>query len=476
VTSTTIRIPEALLPFAEESKRFKVALGGRGSAKSMTLAQLAVVEAMKGHKFACFREFQNSLDDSCYSLICTVIKDLGLDDFEIQKSSILYKGEEAFKFKGLARNPSAVQSFHGFSRFWIEEAQTISEESLKALTPTLRAPGAELWCSANPQSMKDPFSQRFFAPFEKELRTNKIYRDDLHLVIWANWTDNPWFAESDGLVQEREWDLEHKSQALYRHVWEGECYDEIDHSIIPVEWFEAAVGAHEKLGFRAEGAVVATHDPSDTGDDAKGYACRTGVVFTDVAEMATGDVNVGCDWALDRAIAAGADFFGWDADGMGVTLKRQVDHALTDKQMDWFMFKGSEAPQDPMREYDPVDVRDPAKRKTNREALLNRRAQAYMELARRFHNTYRAVNGEYIDPDQLVSLDPAIPNLDAVRAEVCRIPLKPNSSGKIQIASKAEMARMHIPSPNMADCMMMSIGYAPAQKTELKPIKFAGWR
>ena len=139
-----------------------------------------------------------------------------------------------------------------------------------------------------------------------------------------------------------------------------------------------------KLGFKAEGAVVCTHDPSDSGDDAKGYAARRGVVFEDICEMATGDVNVGCDWALDKAIAIGADYFGWDADGMGVTLKRQVDHSLTNKKIEWFMFKGSEAPQDAMREYDPVDIRDPAKRKTNREALLNRRAQAYMELARRF--------------------------------------------------------------------------------------------
>ena len=46
MAETRIRIPEAMLPFAQEKKRFKVVLGGRGSAKSMTLAQLAVVEAM----------------------------------------------------------------------------------------------------------------------------------------------------------------------------------------------------------------------------------------------------------------------------------------------------------------------------------------------------------------------------------------------------------------------------------------------
>ena len=33
-----LQIPKALQPFATEKKRFKVALGGRGSGKSTTLA------------------------------------------------------------------------------------------------------------------------------------------------------------------------------------------------------------------------------------------------------------------------------------------------------------------------------------------------------------------------------------------------------------------------------------------------------
>ena len=95
-----LQIPKALQPFATEKKRFKVALGGRGSGKSTTLAKLCVIDAMRGIKTACFREYQNSLDDSVYSLICTIIKDLDLDDFEIQKNTILTRAKRRLSLRG----------------------------------------------------------------------------------------------------------------------------------------------------------------------------------------------------------------------------------------------------------------------------------------------------------------------------------------------------------------------------------------
>ena len=42
------------------------------------------------------------------------------------------------------------------------------------------------------------------------------------------------------------------------------------------------------------------------------------------------------------------------------------------------------------------------------------------------------------------------------RSEICRIPRKPNASGKIQIMSKVEMkTKVKILSPNLADSAMM---------------------
>lgn len=471
-----MQIPRKLVPFAQKPKRFKIAIGGRGSGKSMTVADLCLMDAQtKGIKTGCFREFQNSIDDSVHSLLTEEVERLGLQGFDCQQSKILYEGEEVFKFRGLARNVEGIKSMHGFQRFWIEEGATISFDSLKALTPTLRTEGSEIWITANPRSSADPFSQRFIKPFEKELLKNGYYEDDLHLIVWINYNDNSLFPEV--LEQERAYDEQNLSKALYNHIWLGHFYDEVENSIIPVDWFDAAIDAHKKLGFKGEGAVIAAFDPSDEGADSKGFAIRHGSLITDVAELTKGDAADGIDWALDRAISANADYFVWDCDGLGVALKREVEKGLQGKKIDYAMFKGSESPENPNEDYEPSDKSDSKKRKKNKETFLNRRAQYYWRLRDKFFNTYRAVvKGEYIDPDSMISLDSSIECLDQLRAEVCRIPLKRNNNGKIQIMSKLEMSKKpyELPSPNMADSLMMCC-FIPEVMNEEVELVFEGW-
>jgi phage terminase large subunit len=471
-----MQMPKALLPFAQKKKRFKVAFGGRGSGKSMTFGDICLMDAQtKAIKTACFREYQNSIDDSVLSLLTSEISRLNLQGFECQQSKILYRGEECFKFRGLARNPEGVKSMHGFQRFWVEEAQTISFESLKNLIPTLRIEGSELWFSANLRSMADPFTQRFFKPFEKELRANGYYEDDDHLIVWINYNDNPLFPEV--LDRDRQYDEANLSPALYRHIWLGETYDSVDDCIIPVEWFEAAIDAHVKLGFKPEGAIIATHDPSDTGPDPKGFAVRHGSVFTDIREESVGDVNEGLDWALNRARQAGADHFVWDCDGMGAPLKRDVDKSLSGTKMRYFMFKGSEASENPDSPFIDVGDRSGGNNKKNKDSLANKRAQYAHRLMMRFYNTWRAVEkGDYLNPDELISICSSIDNLDEIRAQVCRVPRKRNNNGKFQVMTKLEMSRKpyELPSPNMFDSMMMSM-YIPQTIAETTDIDFDGW-
>ena len=460
----SMQLPRKLRPFLEKKKRFKIAVGGRGSAKSMSFADMCLMAAQtQGIKTGCFREFQNSIDDSVHSLLADEVDRLGLQGFEVQNQKILYKDQEVFKFRGLARNPEAIKSMHGFKRFWVEEAQTISLKSLRALTPTLRQDDSEIWMSANPQSSADPFSQRFIKPFEKELNRDGYYEDDLHLIVKINWQDNPFFPEV--LRQEMAYDKEHLSKAEYLHIWEGHYNDEVEGSIIPVDWFDAAIDAHKKLGFTPKGAVVAAFDPSDEGGDAKGFAVRQGSVVLDVRETDKGDVNQGCDWACDLAHEFKADCFVWDCDGLGVSLKRQVADYFDGRKVDLVMFKGSEAPEKPKDKYNEG--------RKNEDTFRNKRAQKYWNLRDRFYNTYRAVtDGEYIDPDDLISLSSDIRDIDQLRAEVCRIPKKPNANGLIQIRSKVEMLKMDIPSPNMADSLMMT-GHIPNMVESHEPMGFS---
>ncbi len=468
------KMPRKLKRFVKP-KRYKIAIGGRGSGKSMTIADMCLWAAQaEGIKTLCCREFQSSILDSSHALLKAEIERLNLTGFEVNQQEILYQGISVFKFKGLARNPESVKSFHDFNRVFLDEGQTISAESLKALTPTLRTAGSELWMAANPRSVADPFSQRFIVPFEKELRRDGYFEDDLHTIVWINWSDNPGFP--DVLEQERLHDKKKMPPALYRHIWEGEYYDEHEDSIIPVEWFNAAIDAHIKLNWKPQGAIIASHDPSDTGGDSKGYALRHANLVLDVCEKVTGEAAEGMDWALDKAVADNADWFVWDCDGLGVSLKRQVDQALEHKNgIEYFMFKGSEAVEEPDMQYiSGGSVRG----KTNKDTFFNKRSQYWWRLRDRFEATYRAVSkGEYVDPEDQISLSSGIKALDQLRSEVCRIPIKRNNSGRLQVMSKIDMAKKpyQIPSPNMGDSLMMAMYKPSAMKKKALEINFTGW-
>ena len=449
-----LRIPEKLLPLVAKKKRFKVVIGGRGGGKSQTVADILIGSvAQFGHKIACGREFQNSIEDSVHSLVVSEIERLEAPGFDVQSNRILHANGGGFIYKGLARNPESIKSMHGVNVAWIEEAQTLSADSLKKLTPTIRESGSELWFTGNPRYSNDPFSQRFIKPWEAQLFRDGYYEDDLHLVIIINYMDNPWFPAE--LEQERQWDYENLPRAQYNHIWLGHYDDTVENAIILPEWFDAAVDAHVKLGIEPRGIEIVSHDPSDKGEDAKGLAYRHGVVIKDAQFQDFGDVNAGCDWALAYAIEKRADQFIWDGDGMGVALRRQIGQALNGRHMQPNMFQGSASPDFPDAIYE--DISEAGKKKTNRETFRNKRAQYYWITRDRFKATYDAVTtGKYTDPDTIISISSGIKALDVLRSEMCRIPLKPNSSGLIQVLSKEEMRKQGIKSPNMADSVMMS--------------------
>lgn len=453
-----IQIPKKLKPLFKKQKRFKIAYGGRGSAKSTSFAVHAMLRAIHGSMVGCFREFQSSIDDSVYSLLKEQIQKYDAPGFDIQKVIIDHSSGGGFRFRGLARSIEAVKSMHGFQFFWLEEGQFISQDSLKILTPTLRESDSELWISANPINSADPFSQRFIVPYQKELARDGFYEDDLHLIVKINHSDNPWFPPE--LEQERLFDLEHLPRALYDHIWEGAFNDSIDDSLIIAEWFDAAVDAHKKLGWKPTGAIICSHDPSDEGGDEKGLVVRKGSVVVDCEQRNIGDVNAGCDWAVDRAISAGADLFVFDADGLGLSLKRQVSEAFKGKKIDFRLFHGAGEVDRPHDIYDQLDSTAGIgkKERTNADAFKNRRAQRYWQLRDRFFQTWLAVEkGQYIDPDKMISISSDCKDIASLRSEICRIPRKYNGQGTIQIMSKIEMRRMKIKSPNLADSLMMSM-------------------
>lgn len=474
-----LRIVEGIAWLASKPKRIKIAVGGRGSQKSTGFADLMIKFVDDGERICCAREHQNSIDDSVHENLKQEIDRLGVEGFTYTNNGIFSSNGGETIYKGLARNIASLKSLAGVKRLWIEEGESVSHNSLKVLTPSIRSSAAdnetgedppEIWISMNWGHSTGAIAQKYLKRAEASLRKTGRYEDDLIMVVQVNWRDNLWFPPE--LEQERLDDYNNLPRSEYDSIWENEYNDSVDRAIIKPEWFDAAIDAHIKLGFEPEGAEIVSHDPSDLGRDAKGLTHRHGSVVLNVMPKDDGDVNEGCDWALDYAIENQVDVFTWDGDGMGVALRKQVSDRLTGKKIEPHIFRGSESADNPNQLYMPVsEGKKEIKGKSNKDTFVNKRAQYYTYLANRFHNSYKAVvQGKYVNPDELISISSDIECINELRAEVCKIPRKDTGNGKIQILSKVDMAKKpyELPSPNLGDSLMMSLDVSFMKKKKPK--------
>lgn len=217
-----INLPEDYFPLTE-AHRYKILYGGRGGAKSQTVARVLLLQGYEAkHKILCAREIQKSIQDSVHSLLVEQIEEMGLSWFyEVQKSTILGKNGTEFLFAGLRSNIANVKSIPNITRAWIEEAQSASATNIKTLALTVRAPNSEIWLTFNPDLEDDPVYQEYV-----------VTPPDDSLIMKVNYWNNPFFP--DVLRKEMESDKK-KNHESYLHVWEGECKKTIDGAIFSNE-------------------------------------------------------------------------------------------------------------------------------------------------------------------------------------------------------------------------------------------------
>ena len=212
-----VRIPDPLLPLLEPY-RYKSVEGGRGSAKSHTIARLLVVlGTTRKLNVACCREIQKSIEGSVKRLLDNIIDEYGLGAkgsgfYQSQKTKIVSAFGGEITFHGLqGHRADDVKSLENCDIAWLEEAQRISKHSWQVLTPTIRSEGSEIWASWNPDQAEDEVYQRTWVrpwvPPEKMLR------------LKINWRDNPWYNE---VLEDERVQLKAINDDLYKHVWEGE--------------------------------------------------------------------------------------------------------------------------------------------------------------------------------------------------------------------------------------------------------------
>lgn len=234
-----ISINKKLKPFASEDYRYYVAYGGRGSAKSWSVARiLLLISYQRKIRVLCAREIQHSIKDSVHKLLSDQIDILKLDGFGITNDAIRHTNGSEFIFTGLYTNLSKIKSLEGIDYCWIEEAESISSLSWEILDPTIRKPKSKIFITFNPRYEDDVIYKSFI-----------LNKPENAFVVKVNWSDNKHFplelkAQKDHMAR--------VDPELYMHIWEGEIKKNTNELIFSGKWrvqnFEAAFGTHFYFG------------------------------------------------------------------------------------------------------------------------------------------------------------------------------------------------------------------------------------
>ena len=235
-----MELPDWAENLFNEDVRYFALVGGRGSAKSYSVAATLILRAAaKPLRILCAREIQRSIKDSVKRLLDDTIIRTGLQGFFTSTDTeIRGKNGSLLLFAGLRTNIDSIKSMEGIDICWVEEAQTVSQSSLDILIPTIRKPNSQIYFTWNPKYKTDPIDSMFGT-------------DDLPpktSFMRVNWDQNPWFP--DVLRAEMEYDR-NRDPDKYKHVWLGGYVSNSESRVFrnwKVEEFEAPEDATHRLG------------------------------------------------------------------------------------------------------------------------------------------------------------------------------------------------------------------------------------
>jgi phage terminase large subunit len=223
--------------------------------------------------------------------------------------------------------------------------------------------------------------------------------------------------------------------------------------LIPSPWINAAIGAHLKLGIEPTGWKRGGLDCADEGADLNAFAGRHGFLLQHLESWSGKGADLYSTTVKFFSLCEdhGYEFAFYDADGLGSGV-RACSRVLNEqreadgrKRIIVEPYRGSASPLDPDGEMIPGRL--------NRDFFANCKAQSYWALRARFEATYQwIVNGIACDPDTIISIDPALPELTSLVMELAQPTYTLNNVGKV-LVNKAPLGSK---SPNLGDAVCLT--------------------
>lgn len=292
-------------------------------------------------------------------------------------------------------------------------------------------------------------------PFARKVQAGKIS------VFYFHWTDDPrkspeWYKEQcdnidDPVIIAQELDLD------FTASMEG--------VIIPAEWVMACIDAHIKLGVKIQGVRHASLDVADEGRDKNALIGGQGILIEYCEEWSgkNSDIYATTKKAVDICDALGYEYITYDADGLGAGVRgdaREINEKRAIRElppMEFLAFRGSGEVVDPDKEVFPSSKsaksgQSRSLARLNKDYFGNAKAQAWISLAKRVRNTYRAVvEKQEFNPNDIISISSAMPQHLKLVRELSQPTRYVSDNGKLYVNKQPD----GMPSPNYGDACMM---------------------
>jgi PBSX family phage terminase large subunit len=288
-----MQVSSKLKPFFDLPVTHNIFEGGRGGGKTRTIGAL-IVEVMRKAPLnvICGREIQKSLKESSFAILVKEIERNGYSsEFQIRESDSTITSAAGGRavFTGLQQHTvDSIKSYEGFHWAWIEEAQSISKNSLEVLIPTLRSDG---WFKTDIGGKEFRFPLRMFLytmnPYTWDDSINLVLPDSREDTrrIKINYYDNPWFPAS--LEKERIEAKRTMSTDEYLRIWEGIPYDNAENAIVSRSSVQAAM--QRKVS--TDGGIVVGADIARFGADRTVFIKRQGMQVIDMKVLSGKDTQ-----------------------------------------------------------------------------------------------------------------------------------------------------------------------------------------
>lgn len=194
-------------------------IGGYGSGKSYHIAFKIILKLLEEKRKALvIREVYDTIQESCYDLICEILDDMGLlttdpKEFKRRQNRVLalksplrfkFKNGSQIIFKGMDK-PEKVKSINGVSIVWLEECSEIKYEGYKELLGRIRTPNVSMHfiLSCNPIGRDNWVYRHFFVRLDDEGQEDVMVEEDkfyekkciIHNGTYYHHStpdDNPW--------------------------------------------------------------------------------------------------------------------------------------------------------------------------------------------------------------------------------------------------------------------------------------------